>query len=51
MDKDEVARIAREAATAATAEAEKKFTAELKPSAKPREAAEKKHAADLEGRA
>lgn len=47
MDKDEVARIAREAATAATAEAEKKFAAELKTEREARLAAEKKHGEDL----
>jgi hypothetical protein len=47
LDKDEVSRIAREAAQAATAEAEKKFTAQLDAEKKAREAAEKKYQDDL----
>lgn len=48
MDKEEIQRIAREAANAATAEAEKKFTAQLNAEKEAREAAEKKANEDRE---
>lgn len=47
MDEKEVQRIAREAATAATAEAEKKFQLQLDAEKKAREDAEKKHADEM----